>query len=122
MNELIDKAIAHITEQAMEIKHPFATFIEEHLTNICTTEDIANKLLDESKDLKEFCKNQLDEMREEARKGGTGLQGAGLPDAEFYRRVENYYNINIVNVSNSNNIVKPVTKSDKKIVNIMDLL
>lgn len=126
MNELINSAIAHITRQAMEVNNPFATFIEEHLTSICTTEDIANKLLCESKDLKEFCKKQADEMKEKAKKGGAGLQCAGLPDAEFCARAESYYNIigNDKNTGYEKNkeMPKKQEKQEKKIINIMDLL
>ena len=119
MSELLDKAIAHITDQAMEIDHPFAIFIEEHLTNICTTEAVANKLLDESKSLKEFCKNQEDEMREQAKKKGSGLQCAGLSDAEFYSRAEAYY---CITEEDKNSITVHPKQEPKKIVNIMDLL
>lgn len=49
-----DKAIAKITAEAMAIDDRLAFAIEEYLTNRCTDTSTAEKLLDESKSLKEL--------------------------------------------------------------------
>ena len=90
----IDEAIAKITDEAMSIGHPYAVFLEEHLTSICTTETVAEKLLNPQKGLKKHVDDIIAEKRKEAeknRKGNTG--GAGITDEEAYRRVEEYYGI-----------------------------
>lgn len=43
--ELINSAIAKITEEALSIKDAFSQMIEEHLTDICKTDAVATKLL-----------------------------------------------------------------------------
>lgn len=90
---MIDKAIAKITDEMMKINHPFAVFIEEYLTSICTNDRVAEKLLNPQKSLKEFVDKTIDEMRKVAQRGGSGAQIAGAPDEEFYRRAETYYGI-----------------------------
>lgn len=87
-----DQAIAKITSEAMEMKNNFAIFIEEHLTGICTNDKVAEKLL-AGKPLKEFCKRCEKEAREKAREQGSGFQIAGLPDQEYFDRVEAFYGI-----------------------------
>lgn len=52
--ELINSAIAKITEEALSIKDAFSQMIEEHLTDICKTDAVATKLLAENKSLKAF--------------------------------------------------------------------
>lgn len=42
--ELINSAIAKITEEALSIKDAFSQMIEEHLTDICNTDAVATKL------------------------------------------------------------------------------
>lgn len=49
-----DKAIAKITAEAMAIDDSLAFAIEEYLTSRCTDAGVAEKLLDESKSLKEL--------------------------------------------------------------------
>lgn len=90
----IDEAIAKITKEAMEIGHPYAIFLEEHLTEICMTDRVAEKLLAEDRSLKTHVNDVVAEMRKAAeknRKGNTG--GVGLSDEEAFRRVEGYYRI-----------------------------
>lgn len=95
---MIDKAIAKITEEMMKIKgappvKKFAQMIEEHLTNICTTEAVANKLLDPNKSLAEFVDKIVEAAREEARKGGSGWQMGGDTDEIQRIEAEDYYGI-----------------------------
>lgn len=85
---MIDKAIAKITEEMMKIDTPHAVAVEEHLTEICTTEAVAVKLLDESKSLQGF----LGKLLEEARKRKKGNVAYIAPD-EVWQMVEKYYGI-----------------------------
>ena len=85
---MIDKAIAKITDEMMKIDTPHAVAIEEYLTDICTTEAVAVKLLDESKSLKGFLKQLLDE----AKKRKKGDVAYIAPD-EVWEMVEAYYGI-----------------------------
>jgi hypothetical protein len=111
---MINKAIEKITKEAMELDHPFGFFIEEHLTEICTSNAVAEKLLAEDKSLREFFKKVTDHARSEAgktRKNNVGCWGA--PDAEFFRQVEEYYGIDS----------KPAaTSRSKSRVNILDMI
>lgn len=113
MNELLDKAIAHITEQAMKLDEQLTYMIEEHLTNICTTEQVANKLLDEEKTLEKLNKD-IWNLASKRKKGN----GAHIPDAEIFEISEKYYGI----TEEDKNIKTVNKRQDKKIVNIMDLL
>lgn len=85
---MINKAIARITDEMMKIDTPHAVAVEEHLTEICTTEAVAEKLLDESKSLKGF----LDQLLEEAKKRKKGNVAYIAPD-EVWQMVEDYYGI-----------------------------
>ncbi|WP_338547408.1 hypothetical protein V1225_01725 [Emergencia sp. JLR.KK010] len=93
MSKKTDDAIAKITAEAMEINNNFAIFIEEHLTSICTTDKVADKLLSRDKTLEDFCKKCESKARERARKQGSGFQINGLPDQEYKDMVEAYYSI-----------------------------
>lgn len=91
--ELINKARSKITEQSLKLNDNFATFIEEYLNQICTTEKVAEKILNSDKTLKGFCDECIEEARKIARQKGSGAQCAGFPDSEYYERVEKYYGI-----------------------------
>lgn len=93
MSKKTNEAIAKITAEAMEINNNFAIFIEEHLTSICTTDKVADKLMAEDKKLEDFCKRCESEARERARKQGSGVRINGLPDQEYKDMVEAYYSI-----------------------------
>lgn len=111
MSAKTDQAIAKITKEALEINNRFAVFIEEHLTNICTTDKVAEKLL-AGKPLKEFCSNCRDMAEKEARKQGVGLQINGLPDTEYQKLAEEYYGITDADKS----------RTGGNVIDIMDLL
>lgn len=104
---MIDKAIAKITDEMMQINHPFAVFIEEYLTNICSNDRIAEKLLDPNKSLKGFVDKTISEMRKVAQQGGSGAQSAGASDEEFYQRAEAYYGITEEDKSSRQKAAKP---------------
>lgn len=102
---MIDQAIAHITEQMMKLNQPLVQMIEEHLTTICTTNAVAEKLLNKEKTLKELS----DQIWKEAEKRKKG-NGAFIPDKEISEIAENYFGI---------------TEQDKagnKVIDIRDLL
>lgn len=83
-----DKAIARITDEMMKINTPHAQAVEEYLTGICTTDAVAEKLLDERKSLKGF----LDELLKEAKKRSKGNVAYIAPE-EVWEMVEKYYGI-----------------------------
>ena len=112
----IDEAVAKITGEAMSIGHPYAIFLEEHLTSICTTDQVADKLLDPAKDLKKHVNDIITEKRKEAEKNRKGnVGGAGLSDDEAFRRVEEYYGIRPEDQ-------KPVAESISGVINLSDFL
>lgn len=118
MSELTNKAIGHITDEMMKINHPFAVFIEEHLTNICTTDAVANKLLNPQKSLKQFVTDQENKMKEIARKQGNGMQSAGASDEEFKERAEVYYEI----TEEDKQEIKPKRAEKSNVIDVMDFL
>lgn len=90
--ELINSAIAKITEEALALKDPFAQMIEEHLTSICTTEEVATKLLSKDKLLKTFCEEMWKEAKSRSTKCAAG-SGAYISDKECFEKAEAYYEI-----------------------------
>ncbi len=112
MSKKTDEAIAKITTEAMEINDAFSIFIEEHLTSICTTDKVADKLLAEDKQLEDFCSKCESEARERARKQGGGFQINGLPDQEYKDMVETYYGIT----------AEDKNRTAGNVIDIMDLL
>lgn len=90
---MINKAIAKITDEMMQLDDPFATFIEEYLTSICTTEAVAEKLLDPKKSLKEFTRNVTAEFKAKAAEKKQAEVAIGAPDEYFYERVREYFEI-----------------------------
>ena len=101
---MIDKAIKRITEEMMKKNDPLARLIEEHLTEKCTTEGIAAKLLDPAKTLEEI----HEKIWAEARKRKEG-NGAFIPDQEIYDMIDEYYGI-----------AGPAEQTDS--INVLDLL
>lgn len=85
---MIDKAIAKITDEMMKIDTPLSQGIEEHLTGICKSEGVAEKILNPEKKLSDICKKVTDEARKRA-KGGV----AYIPPEEVFRMVDEYYGI-----------------------------
>lgn len=85
---MINKAIAKITDEMMQENDLLITMIEEHLTNICTTEAVAQKLMNEGKTLK-ACSKVIWAEAEKRKKG----RGAHIPDTECYEMAEKYFGI-----------------------------
>lgn len=100
---MIDKAIAKITEEAMELDTPLAIGIEEHLTEICKNDYVAGKLLDPEKSLKGACDQITEQARKQAKHGR-----ACISDADAFQMADEYFGI------------EEKKKSDK--IDIMDLI
>lgn len=105
-----DKAIAKITEEAMKIDDPMAFAIEEHLTERCTSNAVAQKLLAEDKNLKAA----YDLIWSEAKKRRKG-NCAYIPPEEVFAMVDRYYGLDQIG-----NKAQKTEHADK--VNILDLL
>lgn len=90
--ETINKAIEKLTKEMMKLNNPFAQAIEEHLTEICTSDVVAEKILNDGKSLKGAC----DSIRDAAKKNAVGGVGA-VSDEDAYRMAEEYYGINKIN-------------------------
>ena len=106
---MIDKAIAHITDQMMQLNQPLVQLIEEHLSEICTTTAVAEKLLNEEKTLKEL----NDKVWSEARKRKQG-NAAYIPESEIFTMSEEYYGITEAD--------KNIHHKTGNVINILDLM
>ena len=100
---MIDKAIAKITDEMMKIDTPLSQGIEEHLTGICKSEAVAEKILNPEKKLSDICKKVTGEAKKRAKNGV-----AYIPPDEVFRMVDEYYGIG--------------TAPAKEHIDIMDLL
>ena len=85
-----DKAIAKITDEAMKIDDPMAFAIEEHLTELCTSNAVAEKLLAEDKSLMQI----YDAIWKEAEKRKKG-RVAFIPPEEVFQMVDDYYELGL---------------------------
>ena len=83
-----DKAIARITDEMMKINTPLARYIEEHLTEICTNEKVAEKLLNKEKTLKKICNDVIAEAGKH-KSGNVGM----ISDADVLQMARDYYGI-----------------------------
>ena len=86
MSEKINKALAHITDECKGNEHliPF----EEYLTSICTTDDVAEKILNRDKSLK----GCFEKMKSIAR-GRAKNNCAYIPPEEGLQIIRDYYGI-----------------------------
>ena len=87
MSKMTDEAIARMAEEIKGKDHliPF----EEYLTEICTTDAVAEKILDKGRSLQGAFKA----MEDIARKRKTG-NCAYIPPEEGYQIIRDYYGIN----------------------------
>ena len=85
---MIDKAIEKTTKEAMAVKHPLAIAIEEYLTNKCTSNTVAMKLLDETKTVKGIYEKIRAKAKAEAKD-----QFAAISDVEVFGMVDEYYGL-----------------------------
>lgn len=92
---MIDKAIEKITKEAMDMNDPFATFIEEHLTELCTSDAVAEKILANGKSIRQIANQIRNRMQKEAQEANPGKKSAwwGAPDAVLLEEVDKYYGL-----------------------------
>ena len=89
-----DNAIAHITEQMMKDAQdgkpaPEIQAIEEKLSELCTTDEIADKLMADGKSLQ----GAFSAIRTEATKRRGGSNCVCIPPNEAQKIIEDYYGI-----------------------------
>lgn len=101
----INEARAKITEESLEIKGALATFIEETINERCTTEEVANKILDGKKSIKDLINNITNKAKEKAVKNV-----AAISDEEVREMVLKYYEIDETKAQNA------------EVVDILDLI
>lgn len=86
-----DKVIEKVTQEMMKLDNPLAQMIEEHLTEKCSNEVVAAKLLsglEAGKTLKEIS-DQIWKKASEQKKGNCAF----IPDAEVLEMVDEYFDI-----------------------------
>lgn len=103
--ERINEARAKITEESLKIKSALATFIEETINERCTTEEVANKILDGKKTIKDLIHNITNKAKEKAVKNV-----AAISDEEVKEMVLKYYEIDETKAHNTD------------VVDILDLI
>ena len=103
--EKINKARAKITEESLEIKGALATFIEETVNEHCTTEEVANKILDGKKSIKDL----INDIRNKAKEKAVNNMAA-ISDEEVRGMVLKYYEIDETKAQNA------------EVVDILDLI
>ena len=109
MSTKTDRAIAKITDEAMKINNPIAIALEEHLTQKCTSDTVADLLLAEDKQLRKIIGDIRAEARKQAQDGC-----AEIPDEEVYAMVDRYYGLDRIG-----NMAHREERSDR--VNVLDL-
>ena len=103
--EKINKARAKITEESLEIKGALATFIEETINERCTTEEVANKILDGKKSIKDL----INDIRNKAKEKAVNNMAA-ISDEEVRGMVLKYFEIDETKAQNA------------EVVDILDLI
>ncbi|MBF1331761.1 MAG: hypothetical protein HXM66_03140 [Mogibacterium diversum] len=103
--EIINEARAKITEESLEIKSALATFIEETINERCTTEEVANKILDGKKSIKDLINNIRNTAKEKAVNNM-----AAISDEEVRGMVLKYFEIDETKAQNA------------EVVDILDLI
>nr|DAF05074.1 MAG TPA: PcfK-like protein [Caudoviricetes sp.] len=103
--ERINEARAKITEESLEIKSALATFIEETINERCTTEEVANKILDGKKSIKDL----INDIRNKAKEKAVNNMAA-ISDEEVRGMVLKYFEIDETKAQNA------------EVVDILDLI
>lgn len=83
-----DKAITKITQEAMKINDPMAFAIEEYLTEKCTSDAVAVKLLAEDKSLKQIYDRIWSEAKRRQKRNC-----AYIPSEEVFGWIDEYYGL-----------------------------
>ena len=103
--EKINEARAKITEESLKIKGALATFIEETINERWTTEEVANKILDGKKSIKDL----INDIRNKAKEKAVNNMAA-ISDEEVRGMVLKYYEIDETKAQNA------------EVVDILDLI
>lgn len=103
--EKINEARAKITEESLKIKGALATFIEETINERCTTEEVANKILDGKKSIKDL----INDIRNKAKEKAVNNMAA-ISDEEVRGMVLKYFEIDETKAQNA------------EVVDILDLI
>lgn len=103
--EKINEARAKITEESLKIKGALATFIEETINERCTTEEVANKILDGKKSIKDL----INKIKKEA-KTRSVKSVAVISDEEVKEMALKYYELDDTKASGT------------EVVDILDLI
>lgn len=103
--EKINEARAKITEESLKIKSALATFIEETVNEHCTTEEVANKILDGKKSIKDL----INDIRNKAKEKAVNNMAA-ISDEEVRGMVLKYFEIDETKAQNA------------EVVDILDLI
>ena len=103
--EKINEARAKITEESLKIKSALATFIEETINERCTTEEVANKILDGKKSIKDL----INDITNEAKTRAVNSVAA-ISDEEVREMVLKYYELDDTKASST------------EVVDILDLI
>lgn len=106
--EVINKAREQITEESLKIGGSLANFIEEHLNEVCKSEDVATHITAEGKSIEDL----ISKITSEARKNARNNVGC-LTDEEVLQIIDDYYEIHI---KPSSNTTSPGT------IDILDLM
>lgn len=101
----INEARAKITEESLEIKGALAMFIEETINERCTTEEVANKILDGNKSIKDL----INDIRNKAKEKAVNNMAA-ISDEEVRGMVLKYFEIDETKAQNA------------EVVDILDLI
>ena len=104
--ERINEARAKITEESLEIKGALATFIEETVNEHCTTEEVANKILDG----KEVHQGSNKRYKKQSKKKKAVNNMAAISDEEVRGMVLKYFEIDETKTQNA------------EVVDILDLI
>lgn len=109
---MIDKAIEKITTEAMDMNDPFAFFIEEHLTEMCTSDAVAQKLLADDKSIRKIATRIRNQMEKEAKEANPGRRAAwwGAPDAKLLKMVDEYFGLDQI-----------ASEPEQEDINVLDL-
>ena len=86
--EVINKAREQITKESLKIGGPLANFIEEHLNEVCKTEEAAKLITAEEKSIKDL----ISKITSEARKNAKNNVGC-ISDEEVIQMIDEYYGI-----------------------------
>ena len=103
--ERINEARAKITEESLEIKGALATFIEEIINERCTTDEVANKIFDGKKSIKDL----INDIRNKAKEKAVNNMAA-ISDEEVRGMVLKYFEIDETKAQNA------------EVVDILDLI